>query len=212
LLRLYGADGQLDRRRYADLVDQGVTIGCSWLERSLPAFANLASEATTAFGGIVNCAFIASFGSSTGYPVHYDCEDLLLLQVAGRKRWRLYGPSVPGSGFMREVLPPAGEPSQILEMQPGDVLFVPSGLRHVCEPIESSLHVGINIRWPTALWLLRALLRKASEDPGLTEPLRPFASEERLQTREAALRQRLQGLLEQTSVKQLWDEFRRGLG
>lgn len=211
-LRLFDGSGQLDRDRFRRLTDQGVTLGCSWLEWSLPRFAQLAAETAELFGGVVNCAFIASFGSSTGYPPHYDSEDLLLLQIEGRKLWKLYGPPVAGSGFMRDIPTPTGSPTMTLEMLPGDLLFVPSGLTHVCEPIERSLHVGINVRWPTALWLLRALMREASADVSLTEPIRPFAPRAELDLLEQRMRARLQGMLASATLDDVWTEFRKGLG
>ena len=77
--------------------------------------------------------------------VHYDNNDIIVIQLVGRKRWYistepplLHNPwdaSIPAS------LAPDGH--RVLEMGPGDLLYVPRGTSHSVDSLTESLHVSI---------------------------------------------------------------------
>jgi lysine-specific demethylase/histidyl-hydroxylase NO66 len=95
-------------------------------------------------------AYLTPAGTQ-GFAPHYDDIDAFVLQLEGRKRWRLYAPR-----DAEEVLPRTssenfepdeiGEPIADVVLCPGDVLYMPRGTIHQAEslPEHHSLHVTLS--------------------------------------------------------------------
>lgn len=109
-----------------------------------------------------------------GLKLHYDLEDSIAVQVKGEKIWKLYGQASPRCP--RELAPFTSqtEPTQIVHMRAGDVLFVPSGVVHTVETRESSSqHVTFGIHVSRAATALSALLDEfAASEEALRRPVR----------------------------------------
>lgn len=112
---------------------------------------------------------------SPGLKLHYDLEDSLVVQVKGEKLWRLHQAD-GGPRYPRELSTPAvrAEPTQIVHMRAGDVLFVPSGLAHTVETRESSSqHITFGVHVSRQVTLLGALLEQfAAGEEELRRPIR----------------------------------------
>lgn len=195
LLGVFGRGGAFQAGAFRSLTRQGATVGGTHLERSLPEIAALASQARDLFRAVVRSAFVASYGTVTGYPVHHDCDDLIICQASGRKRWEFFGSPVAGSGFPFRDEGPPGEQSLVIELNPGDVLIVPSGLRHRCLPLEPSLHFGFGMTWPTGVWIARRVMESAVVRSVVREPIRSFAPLDDLQALEQAIREEIAAVL-----------------
>lgn len=117
-----------------------------------------------------------------GLNLHFDLEDSLVVQVKGEKLWKLYqsndGPLYPRT--LTTVAPAAyREPTQLIQMRAGDVLFVPSGLVHTVETHESaSQHITFGVHVTRQVDFLAQLLDQfaASEE----ELRRPIRSDEQI--------------------------------
>jgi ribosomal protein L16 Arg81 hydroxylase len=104
---------------------------------------------------------------SQGFAVHHDTHDVLVLQVAGEKRWLLYDPLLElplkhqrYSGALGDH----GEPTDDLVLRPGDTLYLPRGWLHQAETSGAdSLHLTIGIAAHTWLDAAKGAL-DASED------------------------------------------------
>ncbi|WP_017583217.1 cupin domain-containing protein [Nocardiopsis valliformis] len=87
----------------------------------------------------------ASWTPKEGFGVHWDDHDVLVLQVAGRKRWRLYGTTrtAPLHTDVEFTEDPPTEPVDEFVMAPGDILHVPRGCWHAVAASEGepSLHL-----------------------------------------------------------------------
>ena len=87
--------------------------------------------------------------TSHGFDLHWDDHDVFILQVAGRKAWKIYGLTRPfplGRDAERADKPPTEVLWEGL-LQAGDLLYIPRGWWHVATPLdEPTLHltVGIN--------------------------------------------------------------------
>jgi hypothetical protein len=101
----------------------------------------------------------AVWGDIPGGTVHFDPHDVIVLQVCGRKHWRVYEPSIAfpicepptGSG-------PKGDPVWDGNLVVGDLLFVPRGWWHLPLPCgEPSIHVTFGIERFCGLDVLRKL-------------------------------------------------------
>jgi len=92
---------------------------------------------------------------SQGFGVHHDTHDVLVLQVAGEKRWKLYDPLLElplkhqrYSGALGEH----GSPTDDFVLRAGDTLYLPRGWLHEAETSATdSLHLTIGIAAHT--WL-----------------------------------------------------------
>ncbi len=90
---------------------------------------------------------------SQGFAAHYDDHDVLVLQLHGEKRWRIYGeaakwPRKP----MAQPLPAAFLASHAHEvtLQAGDALYLPRGFAHEARTTDqASLHVTLSIEVAT---------------------------------------------------------------
>jgi ribosomal protein L16 Arg81 hydroxylase len=119
----------------------------------------------------------AGWRRDNGFNVHWDTQDTMILQVAGRKRWKIWTPTrlYP---FKEDIvdtsLPPADEPiwDQILE--PGGMLSIPRGWWHVAYPLdEPCLHLTVTTRNLNGIDLLRWLAdrMKSSEAARMELPI-----------------------------------------
>jgi bifunctional lysine-specific demethylase and histidyl-hydroxylase NO66 len=92
---------------------------------------------------------------SQGFAVHHDTHDVLVLQVAGEKRWRVYEPLLE-LPLKHQRYSPAlgehGEPTHDVVLRSGDTLYLPRGWLHEAETSSSdSLHLTVGITAHT--WL-----------------------------------------------------------
>ncbi|MGW8765926.1 cupin domain-containing protein [Streptomyces sp. NPDC055815] len=87
----------------------------------------------------------ASWTPTEGFGTHWDDHDTLIIQIAGTKRWRLFGPTRERPMY-RDVTtpePPPEQPLADLTLHSGDVLYVPRGWWHsvTADQGEASLHL-----------------------------------------------------------------------
>jgi ribosomal protein L16 Arg81 hydroxylase len=85
-----------------------------------------------------------------GFNVHWDRQDTMILQVAGRKRWKVWNPT-RAYPFQDDVLdtstPPVEEPVWDETLEPGGMLSIPRGWWHVAYPLdEACLHLTVTIQ------------------------------------------------------------------
>ena len=104
---------------------------------------------------------------SQGFAVHHDTHDVLILQVAGEKRWLLYEPllelPLKHQRYSR-ALGDHGEPTDDLMLEAGASLYLPRGWLHEAETSATdSLHVTMGIAAHTWLDAVRGAL-EACED------------------------------------------------
>ena len=105
---------------------------------------------------------------SQGFAVHHDSHDVLILQVAGEKRWLLYDPllelPLKHQRYTRD-LGDEGEPGDDLVLQAGDTLYLPRGWLHQAETSDSdSLHLTIGIGMHTWVDAARGALDALEDD------------------------------------------------
>ena len=106
------------------------------------------------FGCFVGSNVYLTPPATQGFAPHYDDVEVFMLQVEGRKRWKIYKPSsvkddielprVSSRNFKQTEV--KGEPEIYEILEPGDLLYVPRGWVHQGEALagEHSLHVTIS--------------------------------------------------------------------
>ncbi|XP_002022494.2 bifunctional lysine-specific demethylase and histidyl-hydroxylase NO66 [Drosophila persimilis] len=85
---------------------------------------------------------------SQGFAPHYDDIEAFVLQVEGKKRWRIYAPTkeLPreSSGNLSQT--ELGDPIMDIVLKPGDLLYFPRGWIHqaITEKDSHSLHITLS--------------------------------------------------------------------
>ena len=154
--------------RVAEEFEQGATIVVQGLQLHWHPAALYCRELESRLGCPVQANAYYTPASAQGFAVHHDTHDVFVLQVSGRKRWRLYEPLLelplkkqrwsPGLGDV-------GEPVDDLVLGPGDTLYVPRGWPHeAATSDEESLHITVGVHPQTRVDALRAALESCSDD------------------------------------------------
>ncbi|MFD5094624.1 cupin domain-containing protein [Amycolatopsis thailandensis] len=139
----------------------------------------------------------AGWGVTHGFDVHWDDHDAFIIQVAGRKRWRMHGPTRPAP-LHRDVEQPErpGEPIDDFVLEDGDVLYVPRGHWHDVTAVgEMSLHLTLGFSPATGIDLVSWLADKLRSSTAFRQDLPRFGTEEDRAARAAALRAELEAAL-----------------
>eukprot|EP00466_Bigelowiella_natans_P007629 jgi/Bigna1/71265/fgenesh1_pg.15_\ len=123
--------------------------------------------------------------STQGFAPHYDDVDVYIVQLEGRKRWRLYPPRDNADvlpRFSSQDIDESDLPEPILDtvLNPGDLLYAPRGTIHQAIALPNgpaSLHLtlssGQRHTWADYFSLLvpRAVQLAAEEDSSFRESL-----------------------------------------
>lgn len=172
------ADGGLDPIAARNGLAAGYTIVVNGVERYLRTIASMSHsiEVELNFPTRVN-AYVTP-PESTGFVPHYDPHDVLVLQIEGSKTWHVSdAAAVPPHEIQnrRGVATDGLTSSTDVDLQPGDVLYLPRGQVHSAETrSEPSVHLTIGLHAPTLLTLLTHQLHALSlRDPRMHERLSP---------------------------------------
>ncbi|SNT58954.1 Cupin superfamily protein [Asanoa hainanensis] len=176
-------DDQIIDEKIMALYAEGATLVFQGLHRTWPPLIAFAGELGSALGQPLQINAYLTPAGNQGFSTHYDTHDVFVLQVDGRKRWRVHPPVLADplerqawGGRAEEVsATAAGEPALDVVLEPGDALYLPRGWLHsAAAQDDSSLHITIGIRALTRYALVEALLAEAAEDPRLRATL-PYA-------------------------------------
>jgi len=172
----------LDAGATTMLLRQGATLVISFAEELLPSLRALADETEQLFGARVNINLYAGWGTQNGFNPHYDHHDVLVVQVRGRKRWRVADGDFakPTTRDRHIPCPPAEKFGFDTILESGDVLYLPRGWWHEATPLgEESLHITVAIACPIARdvldWLAVRLERRTIGRSDIPPPGHPEA-------------------------------------
>jgi hypothetical protein len=124
------------------------------------------------------------------------------VQIHGNKQWRIWNAEVP---YPIERTDPRVRvaPDQVVEMAPGDVLFIPRGEPHsAAVSTKHSVHLTIGLISQTGINFLDHLCKEAVKDPLLRMDLPRYSSDAQSGSHEAVLKQRLHQLIDAASMSQ----------
>ena len=149
------ADGRIDPHRLFRRFDAGATLVVSQFHEVHPPLARLCRGLERLFLHAVQANVYLTPAGAQGFETHFDTHDVLVLQVQGEKRWRLY-PSQPLSLPTRRMpwdstlYAAEGSAAEVV-LRPGDALYVPRGTLHdaAAQPAgDPSLHITIGLLEP----------------------------------------------------------------
>lgn len=151
----------------------------------------------------------AGWHSARGFDLHFDDHDVFILQVAGRKRWKLYGMTRPYPlGQDRDAIEkPAAEPLWENTLEDGDLLYIPRGWWHVAEPLaEPTLHLTVGVHNRTGIDLLRWVTERMTKSAAFRKDLPRFSTASERQAHIDELRRELAGALDDQVLQRFFDD------
>lgn len=160
-----GSNRRLDAGAVTAQLAQGATMVLSFVDEMVPRIGELADRLGGELGVRCNVNLYAGWRADHGFDLHWDHHDVFILQVAGRKHWRVQRPTrdLPARG--ETAPPPADDDIPVFDdiLEEGAVLYIPRGWWHVATPVEEpSLHLTLAITPPTGQDYLRWLTAKAA--------------------------------------------------
>lgn len=129
---------------------EGSTIVLSGLHEHVAGLGELVSNLTKQFYQRFQTNIYITPKGSQGFKVHYDTHDVFVLQIHGRKTWKIYKDnpvSLPNK--LMEFSPgkyPVGEVEETIIAEAGDLIYIPRGVMHQAETNdEMSIHVTLGM-------------------------------------------------------------------
>ncbi|MCF3146122.1 cupin domain-containing protein [Streptomyces platensis] len=122
-----------------------------------PGVEDLATALERHFRTDVQVNLYASWTPKEGFGVHWDDHDVVVVQIEGAKRWKIYGATRidPLRVDTEAPEPPTGAPVAEIVLQAGDMLYLPRGWWHAVAATEGrSLHLTCGLKPTTGADLL----------------------------------------------------------
>jgi ribosomal protein L16 Arg81 hydroxylase len=174
------------RLRYDKLTQElnsGATLVLDAVDELFESLRALAEALELFFHERIQINAYASWKTSRGFDLHWDDHDVFILQVTGRKQWKIYG--------MTRAYPLTGDPKEPKPAEPplwdhiletGDLLYIPRGFWHVAYPLnEPTLHLTVGVHNRAGLDLLSWLVNRMRSREIVRQDLPRFASRETIQ-------------------------------
>lgn len=177
--------GVPDLKTIVEEYARGATVALPAIHRTWKTLGSLCDHLQSTLDHAAHANVYITPGSAKGFTPHYDVHEVLVLQIAGRKRWQLYEPVIPlphRTQLFRPDLYNGQAPMAEIELDAGDFLYLPRGVLHSTTTAESfSAHVTIGITVYTWADLIKELLNSAVDEEEMRRALPPgFATHEEL--------------------------------
>lgn len=174
-------DDVIQPNRVLELYEDGATMVLQGLQLTDPALARAANNLALCLDHPVQVNAYLSPVAARGLELHFDFHDVFVVQLDGRKRWRVWEPlartrnpvrgaaKIPGPTFDE-----LGEPLLDLTLEQGDCLYLPRGFPHAAETVEAaSSHLTIGVLAVTWQRVFRRALDAAVSAGDLTASVPP---------------------------------------
>lgn len=190
----------------ARLLSAGASIVVNNVFLANPAVGELADDARRRSTECVEIAAFVTTGPHGALDRHFDGMDLLVMQVEGRKRWRVNGPAVVNVVIRMKW--PAAPPEDAIvfdeELRAGDMLLLPAGYWHVCENGPGrSFHLALGFYPLNAHRAFLALAHHLLADEDARQPMMRVGSGEDEASAAASLKAQMIERIERLSAQDL---------
>jgi ribosomal protein L16 Arg81 hydroxylase len=214
---MHGADafnGLIDTDKVIAAYRSGASIALPGLHLTWEPLGTLCAVLENYFDHAVRANAYITPGNSLGFAPHYDTHEVFVLQIGGKKRWRVYEPQLllplVSQKFNSQGYT-APQPLMEIILEAGDLLYLPRGYVHsaATTPDSFSAHVTIGITPYTWIDLAAEIFRAAMESAEYRSALPPgFANRAELkQTLRQGLIKMIDDLQENSDYDKLVDTF-----
>jgi hypothetical protein len=189
----YGREGntvlQPDPELVRHFLREGATMVLDFAESLTPTIASVSAALQIWFGGPVTCNIYCSWQAHQGFGSHFDATDVVVMQIAGTKKWRVYEgrfehpvemPGFETTGYPQDYHEQQkGRELMVTDLTPGDLLYLPRGQYHdALAASEASLHLTFGVTQATGHDVLMQLTDTFIDDPLFRKPLPSFDDED----------------------------------
>ncbi len=148
---------------------KGATLIVNHLHRADPMVGRLSDSIARDLNTAINTNCYSSWPVSQGFDMHYDGHDVYVVNVEGRKAWKVFEPTLvhPLERHARSRGEPPRDASPYLEcvLDVGDVLYIPRGHWHYAVAETPSMHLTLGAQPRTGVDFLEWLtLQMADND------------------------------------------------
>ncbi len=130
-------------------LSEGASLVLDSIEKIHPPIGAAAEALERFLGTLVQVNAYASWTEREGFGTHWNDHDVVVVQMYGAKRWRLYSPTRVAPTFRDVETPeqPEGDPLVDLVRTAGDVLYLPRGWWHAVSADQgtASLHLTFGL-------------------------------------------------------------------
>ncbi|MCA1618091.1 MAG: cupin domain-containing protein [Acidobacteria bacterium] len=189
---------------------EGATLVLDAVDELSEPIEVLARDLELFFRERVQVNLYAGWQTSRGFDLHWDDHDVFILQVAGRKRWSVYGQTRPHPlvNDIEKAEKPGHGPLWEGTLEDGDLLYIPRGWWHVAEPLaEPTLHLTVGVHNRTGLDLLRWLSERMRASETFRRDLPRFAPAAARAAHAARLREELLTAWDDTLVERFYEDL-----
>ncbi|MER7707258.1 cupin domain-containing protein [Kitasatospora sp. NPDC097605] len=158
---------RIDPAAFYERLTAGATLVLDAVDHLHPGLHHFAAGLEAQLRTNVTVSAYASIQPDPSFGQHWDDHAVLVLQLAGTKRWTIHGPTLPNpTAATRSLAPrPDGDEELDLTLRPGDALYVPRGWWHLVSASNGpSLHLTCGLTPHTGLDLITWL----ASDPDLS--------------------------------------------
>jgi hypothetical protein len=137
---------------------EGATLVLDAVDELSETLSELAEGLELFFHERIQINAYAGWRTSQGFDLHWDDHDVFILQVTGRKHWKVYGMTraYPLAQDSEQAQKPTQAPLWEQTLEEGDLLYIPRGWWHVARPLdEPTLHLTVGVHNRTGIDLLR---------------------------------------------------------
>jgi ribosomal protein L16 Arg81 hydroxylase len=146
----------------------GATLAMQALHQKWAPIGRFCASLSRWFSAPVGANLYLTPPAAQGFPPHHDSHDVFILQILGRKRWRLYGSRVELPLHDQNGPTPADACGPVLDepiLEEGDVLYLPRGVIHEAASLDRpSAHLTVGVYPYRVVDLLHAALKTLAEE------------------------------------------------
>ena len=194
---------------YAAFTEDGATIVIDGGHHAIPSLTRFCARLEGQLRFRVQANLYITPPGTRGLRPHHDTHDVIVLQIAGGKDWRLFGrsgqrlPLARARGAER-----AFDDDQVehrLSLNAGDLLYLPRGLIHDASTDgEMSIHVALGLRPDLRLDLAQELIESAADSAYFRQALpHPYCGEAEIIAFKSEFARELAALVDAMDVGEL---------
>lgn len=181
---------------FSEHIKQGSTLILNRAHKWHPPIARFCADLIAELATDVRTNIYASWKEESAFGAHWDEHDVLVVQLSGKKHWKLYGLADSNPISHRVTKSTNSELEFEVTLEEGDLLYVPKGQVHEVRTGDvPSLHATVGINRLTGIDLFDWLKQVAARQSSFREALPSLKNRELLEEFIADYIRRIQGLL-----------------